>query len=193
MRENICKNAHPSSAFLRRDSDGLNVQILQSVMTDEQKFVRELLTRMMEVSGTDPTGLARMAGLSPSTITRFFNSDTKHTLTTTTLFKLSRATGVSIGVNVPAATPGNLSRSAKVDAVLAVARSLEVSVEELIVASASSGEAGRRIRDWLEIARLFPSIAENNAIEALRGVIEATRSQQQDPEPRETSDVRRES
>lgn len=65
-------------------------------MDEHQKAAREMITRMLDATGLDPTGLARKAGLSPSTITRFMNSPVKYTISARTLQKLSAATGVTL-------------------------------------------------------------------------------------------------
>ncbi len=154
-------------------------------MTDEQKFVRDLLTRMMDAAGTDRTGLARMAGLAPSTITRVFESDAKHVLTTTTLFKLSRATGIPLAAT--AARPQDTV--SKVDIVLTVAKSLGVAAEDLAAACAQGFNP--RLIEWIDVVRRLPPTAEHHALETLRGIVEATHPAQKNSEPREPARVRR--
>jgi transcriptional regulator with XRE-family HTH domain len=65
-------------------------------MDEHQKAARDLINRMLAATGLDLTGLARKAGVSPSTLTRFMNSPVKHTVSAKTLQKLSGATGVRI-------------------------------------------------------------------------------------------------
>ena len=63
---------------------------------DQRAALRNLIRVMMEKSGLDATGLARAAGVSPSTVTRFLNKPVKHLLTARTLAKLSEASEVSV-------------------------------------------------------------------------------------------------
>lgn len=63
----------------------------------QQKRVRELVELMLEATGMSPTELARQAGVSGSTLTRFLHDrGVKHTLSTRTLGKLSVASGVPL-------------------------------------------------------------------------------------------------
>lgn len=60
---------------------------------------RELLRLMMRETDLDLTGLARKAGLAPSTLTRFMNNDEiGHALSARTLARLNGATGVAVPV-----------------------------------------------------------------------------------------------
>jgi transcriptional regulator with XRE-family HTH domain len=63
----------------------------------QQKKVREIVELMLETTGWSPTELAREAGVSSSTLTRFLHDPrAKHTLSTRTLGKLSAASGVPL-------------------------------------------------------------------------------------------------
>jgi hypothetical protein len=68
---------------------------------DQQAAIRDLIRRMMEKTGLDATGLAREAGISPSTLSRFLYQPVKHLLTARTLAKLSTASGVPVPVGSP--------------------------------------------------------------------------------------------
>lgn len=61
---------------------------------DRQQAVRQVVQQMLANAGVTLTELARRAGISSSTLTRFMNKDVKHTLSTTTLDKLAAVTGV---------------------------------------------------------------------------------------------------
>lgn len=63
---------------------------------DQRTVIRGLIRAMMERTGLDATGLARAAGIAPSTLTRFLNKPVKHLLTARTLAKLSEASGVPV-------------------------------------------------------------------------------------------------
>jgi plasmid maintenance system antidote protein VapI len=71
---------------------------------DQQAAIRDLVRRMMESTGLDPTGLAKAAGIAPSTLTRFLNQPVKHLLTARTLAKLSKVSGVPVPVGSPLTT-----------------------------------------------------------------------------------------
>ncbi|HEY4254602.1 MAG TPA: S24 family peptidase [Roseomonas sp.] len=73
--------------------------------SDQQKAVRELVQRMLAETGLTLTELARRAGVSSTTLTRFMNKDVKHTLSMSTLGKLSVASGVGVpmGISLPGA------------------------------------------------------------------------------------------
>lgn len=86
-------------------------------MDDETLFLQDLIRKMMAVSGLDLTGLARKAEIAPSTLTRFMRGESKFVLSAKTLFKLSRATGVS--VTYPPITPAEQENAAKWSAVIA--------------------------------------------------------------------------
>lgn len=60
-------------------------------MEIEQDIARQIVKEMLDTTGLSPTALARKAGLTPSTLTRFLNTESKHTLSYITLSKLARA------------------------------------------------------------------------------------------------------
>lgn len=70
----------------------------------QQAAVRELIRLMMDRTGLDATGLARSAGVVPSTLTRFLNKPVKHLLSARTLAKLSEFSGVPVPTGLPPAT-----------------------------------------------------------------------------------------
>lgn len=66
-------------------------------MDADQAETRQLVKRMLRVTGLTPTELAHKAGVAASTLTRFMNKDAiKHTLSSRTLRKLSAASGVAL-------------------------------------------------------------------------------------------------
>lgn len=73
-------------------------------MSEQQTAVRELVQQMLAETGLTLTELARRAGVSSTTLTRFMNKDVKHTLSMSTLGKLSVASGVSVPMGM--ALPG---------------------------------------------------------------------------------------
>lgn len=74
--------------------------------------VRELVQQMLAETGLTLTELARRAGVSSTTLTRFMNKDVKHTLSMSTLGKLSVASGVSVpmGMALPGAAGAAAAR-----------------------------------------------------------------------------------
>lgn len=62
---------------------------MHNMNTDAQREQqRQLVDRMARALDVDYTGLARIAGVAPSTITRFMNAKVEHLLTSRTLAKL---------------------------------------------------------------------------------------------------------
>lgn len=68
---------------------------------DQREAQRELVRRMMEQTGLDATGLARAAGVAPSTLSRFLYQPVKHLLTARTLAKLSTFSSVPVPMGSP--------------------------------------------------------------------------------------------
>lgn len=65
-------------------------------MTDFRHGTAAYLKQVMFLTGLSPTALAKKAGIASSTLTRFLNSpDHKFTLSSTTLEKIAKATGIN--------------------------------------------------------------------------------------------------
>lgn len=96
------QNCISTRAILHTD-EGLHICNFAQ-MIEQQKAVRELVQRMLAETGLSLTELARRAGVSSTTLTRFMNKDVKHTLSVSTLGKLSVASGVSLPMGL--ALPG---------------------------------------------------------------------------------------
>jgi SOS-response transcriptional repressor LexA len=77
-------------------------------MSEQQIAVRDLVQQMLAETGLTLTELARRAGVSSTTLTRFMNKDVKHTLSMSTLGKLSVASGVGVPMGLSA--PGVVAR-----------------------------------------------------------------------------------
>lgn len=93
---------------------------------DQREAQRELVRRMMEQTGLDATGLARAAGVAPSTLSRFLYQPVKHLLTARTLAKLSTFSSVPVPMGSPLTT--ELERE-----VLAGLRSTDKQGQEMIL------------------------------------------------------------
>lgn len=72
-----------------------------AAMDPQQIAQRELVRTMLARTGLTPTELARKAGLTPSTLTRFLNGQVKHALSARTLDALSAASLVPVGYVAP--------------------------------------------------------------------------------------------
>jgi len=68
-------------------------------MTDtdaEQAAARRFVSEILRATGWSATALARKARLTPSTLTRFLNSEVGHTLSTRTIWKIRDAASEEI-------------------------------------------------------------------------------------------------
>lgn len=83
-QEHICKQTNLTGLGIR------------SFMDERQKEAQLFIDRAMAATGKDLTGLAKMAGLTPSTLTRFYNKPVKHTLSYRTLSAISGCSGIPI-------------------------------------------------------------------------------------------------
>lgn len=79
-----------------------SAQILAE-MDRDRELIRAFITRAAEVARTDLSGLARRAGIAPSTLTRFMNGEVKHLPTARTLLKISAVTQLPLfaGAELP--------------------------------------------------------------------------------------------
>jgi transcriptional regulator with XRE-family HTH domain len=114
-------------------------------MDERQKSVRDLVERMLAASELDPTGLARAAGLSASTLTRFLNSPVKHTLSARTLQKLSKASGVEVKLGGLHDDPRRTRILASFER-LPDAGKTALDAHALLLVSATTGEVFRKPR-----------------------------------------------
>ena len=86
-------NAHASRAIVHTDQARRNVHYC--IMNKPREDVIAYLRRVMEVTGSDLTGIARKAGLAASTLTRFYNGErVKHVPSLTSVRKIEAATNV---------------------------------------------------------------------------------------------------
>ena len=60
---------------------------------NERERIRKYIWALTRKLGLTPTELAREAGVSPSTLTRFLNKDVEYMLSTSTLAKIAEAAG----------------------------------------------------------------------------------------------------
>lgn len=65
----------------------------------DQAAARRFVTEILRITGWTATELARRAGVSPSTLTRFLGCDVTHTLSARTISKIKRAAMPEIPIN----------------------------------------------------------------------------------------------
>jgi len=70
------------------DGDRLSAAEMMSGVSAHQEETRRLVRAMMRLTGLSASGLARAAGLTPSTLNRFMHHDVRHTLSQRTLLSL---------------------------------------------------------------------------------------------------------
>jgi len=151
----------------------------------DRKAVREFLLKAAERLDTDLSGLARRAGLAPSTVTRYVNGNSKHLPTTRTLAKIAEASGYT----VPAL--GGQDRGDLLEAFSKFAAVLGIDLAEAGTLSSADLRRLRRAAEWLQVINRLPPTAEHYAFEMIRGVADAAEAAQQDPTPSEASRRRR--
>lgn len=165
----FAENHHVNSILAtRRAPEGCALN--QCVMDREREAVRNFLLEATRRLGTDLTGLARRAGLSPSTITRFVNSESKHIPTTRTLSKIAMASGLT-----PPLPHLNGGGDDQTESIIAAGHSRPIP----------------RMREWIDVISRLPPAAEHNILEMLRGIADATSATQQQPSPRQFTGRRR--
>lgn len=179
-------------------------------MDEHQASARALVEKMIAAANTDATGLARLAGLSPSTLTRFMNnSDVKHTLSARTLAKLSAASGVPVPLTMVEETPDETPHKREIGDRLRLAReALGYGLREFArlhnidFTKLSHWEKGKHYPDPQFIAVLWERHRINadwiylgeiaglrhDLVESLQAALRASRraSTEVDPQPHET-------
>ncbi len=85
----MCIYAPGASAFLQADKRRAMCKHAYVMGDPDQEAARTIIREMCRITGLSPTGLAKAAGLRPSTITRFLNNPSvTHTLSMRTMRKL---------------------------------------------------------------------------------------------------------
>lgn len=156
-----------------------------AVIERDRKAVRDFLLRAAEYAGTDLSGLARRAGLSPSTVTRFVNGDSKHLPTTRTLSKIAEASGYA-----PSMLNGQ-DRGDLLEAFRKFASAVGVNLTEAALLEGADQKRLRRATQWLSLLEKLPPSAEHNLFELARGMAEAAGVMEQNANPGEAGRRRR--
>lgn len=151
---------------------------INAAMTAERALVREFVERAAEAMGTDYTGIARKAGLAPSTITRFMRDTDAPILTTRTLGKIAQAAGIPL----PSGSVGTAPDEMRLSVLRAVADALGIDI--------STAALSDREREWLAVVKAIPPTIENQAFDLVRGISETTSPPQQEGGPGKSSSAR---
>lgn len=175
MPPSLFAEMHTVKRILATRHAGGKCAVLQAVMGTDREKVRAWVQAAADFAQMDLTGLARRAGLAPSTLTRFVNAESKFMLSTRTLAKVSRASGFPMPTDVGAAPGATLSDADRIEAVNAVAQVLGVDLPELTP----------RILRWLDVIEHIPPAAEQNAFELLAGLRQPSRPAEEDASPSE--------
>lgn len=128
MQGSICNIANPASAILHRDRRG---HLCFSARMDEARTRAEAAVRQaMADTGLSATALARAAGMSPSTLTRFLAGGGKSILSTVSVAKIQKVAASYGTASRPGAKPAN---NPSEDILLAAFRNLSESEQETLL------------------------------------------------------------
>jgi transcriptional regulator with XRE-family HTH domain len=155
------------------------------VETHDRRAVKDFLVDAAKYADTDLTGLARLAGLSPSTLTRFVNGDSKYLPTTRTLAKIAAASGYS---RRPLGPP---DWSDVLEALGDLASAIGLNLAEAAILGGVPKHRLRRASEWMDLINRLPPSVENNAFQMLSGMIERGSATELDSSPGESSSRRR--
>lgn len=151
--------------------------LLADVVNRDREAVREFLIEAARYAGTDLSGLARMAGIAPSTLTRFVNGDAKHIPTTRTLSKIAQVSGYSFPVI------GGWDRSELLKLLRKVAAAAGIDLNEAAVFNEAEEDKLRRASEWLTLLRGLTPPLQDHVLDMLRGMNEALAAQQDNGNP----------
>ncbi|WP_164868094.1 helix-turn-helix transcriptional regulator [Rhodovarius crocodyli] len=119
-------------------------------MDDYQRRIREQVQELLARTGMDATGLARAAGLAPSTLTRFLNDpDVKHSLSGKTMQKLIDAASAGGAPAIPT-PPGKSEVRPAPDAPVPVLAEMKRDVPVFGTARGANGD-GAFVLDMSEV------------------------------------------
>lgn len=85
------------------NGDSMMLAAGEAEVSAHQEQTRKLVGAMMKLTGMSATGLARAAGLTPSTVNRFMHQAVRHTLSQRTMLALMTKTFMSIKGKAPQA------------------------------------------------------------------------------------------
>lgn len=179
MPPDYVQNCKQVKSILATGLSAPEAAFVNAAMGTERQLVREFVERAATALDTDYTGLARAAGLSPSTITRFMKNPDAPILTTRTLGKIAQAANLPL----PGGAVGSIPDQMRLAALRAVAAALGVDI--------SAANLTGRQREWLAAIERIPATIENQALELLRGMADASSSPEEEGHPSKSSRRRR--
>lgn len=141
------------------------------VVDHDREAVREYLTEAARHAGTDLTGLARRAGLAPSTLTRFVNRGSKYIPSTRTLSKIAEVSGYSFP-NI-----GSWDRSDLLKSLRKLATTVGIDLNEAVVFGEAEEAKLSRAREWLVLIDGLTPTLQERTLEMLRGMNDELASQ----------------
>jgi transcriptional regulator with XRE-family HTH domain len=104
-REDMCNIALSSNAILQHDPFGY---VCKFARMEERDEIRRYVAELSEQTGLSLTALAKRAGVSSTTLTRFMNSDdVDHVLSSVTLGKLRRLARMAAGTPLISPSEGS--------------------------------------------------------------------------------------
>lgn len=178
MTPSYLQKSIPVNSVLAQRLKRLRCAHMLGGMDDDRQLLRDYLKRAAEAAGTDLTGLARKAGLSPSTLTRFVNSDDKHLPTTRTLAKIAEASGLA----PPTGGRQHMTKAERIQLLASVADALDVGLGEAAALVGSDVDGGRAL-EWLNLIAKLPAATEHNVFQMLRGMSDSSAPPKQDTDP----------
>jgi transcriptional regulator with XRE-family HTH domain len=153
--------------------------LFRDVIARDRKTVRDFLLEAAKHAGTDLSGLARRAGLSPSTLTRFVNGESKYLPTTRTLAKIAEASGYGTP------TLGRPDRRQFLEAFQKFAAELGVNLAEAAILAGADRARLRRTAEWIAMIDRLDAATERRAFDLLRGMTDAPGAAEKEANPRE--------
>jgi transcriptional regulator with XRE-family HTH domain len=154
--------------------------LFRDVIARDRKTVRDFLLAAAEHAGTDLSGLARRAGLAPSTLTRFVNGESKYLPTTRTLAKIAEASGYGTP------TLGRPDRSQFLEAFQKFAAELGVDLAEAAVLAGADRTRLRRTADWIAMIDRLDAAAERRVFDLVRGMTDPPSASEKQGGPSQT-------
>jgi transcriptional regulator with XRE-family HTH domain len=167
-----------SSHATRRINDGY--ALVPDVEARDRQAVKDFLLEAAAFADTDLSGLAKLAGIAPSTLTRFVNGDSKFLPTTRTLTKIAAASGYK---NVALGSP---NRGDLLEALGDLAAAMGLNLAEAAILSGVDRHRLRRASEWMELLSRLPPSVERNTFDMLQGVLDTITTEELQAGPSET-------
>jgi len=198
IRKGYLQDCTGSSA---KSTDGRDAVLCAGMHNVDHRIIRDFLRQAASALDTDLTGLARQAGVAPSTVTRVFKDDEGSLPSWRTLAKVAQVSGVP----VPSALASPGDEDERLDTMARQMERIDSLLKNLMEATASISEMAAKVartqqmfkdklpvlelRQWLDSLPRVPSAQRNHLLEVVRGIAERSAASQNDPEPSEGSRV----